>query len=75
MGACRCVEHGVSGGGTQLGGEEVTQATTAVFAALVWHTQALREDLQKYGTHVTPNTEENRQECVVLLEVKDVYIL
>ena len=32
-----------------MGGESVDAAVTAVFAALVWHTQQLRDDLEKYG--------------------------
>jgi hypothetical protein len=32
-----------------MGGESVTAAVIAVFCALVWHTQQLREDLEKYG--------------------------
>ena len=32
----------------QVGGESVDAAVTAVFAALVWQTQQLRDDLEKY---------------------------
>ena len=32
-----------------MGGEKVTSAVLAVFSALVWHTQQLREDLEKFG--------------------------
>lgn len=32
-----------------MGGENVASAVLAVFCALVWHTQQLREDLEKYG--------------------------
>ena len=31
-----------------MGGDAVESAVMAVFAALIWHTQQLREDLQKF---------------------------
>lgn len=37
--SCKCL---------QVGGDAVESAVVAVFAALVWHTQQLREDLNKY---------------------------
>ena len=42
----RAKEHSKS---LQVGGEHVDAAVTAVFAALVWHTQQLRDDFEKYG--------------------------
>ena len=33
-----------------LGGEDVTQCCRAVFAALLWHTQHLRDDVQRFVT-------------------------
>lgn len=42
---CRCREQQK---GLQVGGETIEDAVIAVFAALIWHTQQLREDLQKF---------------------------
>ena len=42
----RCRDHAPSSG---LGGATVDNAVKAVFAALLWHTQTLREDLEKIG--------------------------
>ena len=33
-----------------LGGKEISDTCRTVFAALLWHTQALREDLSKFVT-------------------------
>ena len=33
-----------------LGGEDVTHCCRAVFAALLWHTQHLRDDVQRFVT-------------------------
>ena len=33
----------------QVGGEALTDVVSTVFAALIWHTQSLREELEKYG--------------------------
>ncbi len=35
--------------GPALGGKEISDTITAVFAALLWHTQQLRDDTEKYG--------------------------
>ena len=43
---CRCQDQST---GTLLGGEDVKQAVIAVFTALLWHTQTLREDVDKLG--------------------------
>jgi len=32
-----------------IGGDEINQTVHTVFAALLWHTPALREDVEKYG--------------------------
>ena len=32
-----------------MGGKEVSLAIRTVFAALIWHTQQLREDLERYS--------------------------
>lgn len=34
-----------------IGGEDVTSAVTSVFAALLWHTQSLRDDVEKIGMY------------------------
>ena len=34
--------------GTVLGDEEVAEAANALFAALIWHSQSLREELERY---------------------------
>ena len=36
---------------TAVGGEDMDEAIWAVFSALVWHTQQLREDMDKFGEH------------------------
>ncbi|CAC5406051.1 unnamed protein product [Mytilus coruscus] len=41
----KCRDHNK---GLQVGGETIENAVIAVFTALIWHTQQLREDLQKY---------------------------
>ena len=42
----RCQERNRS---QKIGGKELDEAVLAVCAALVWHTQTLREDISKYG--------------------------
>ncbi|XP_071131694.1 zinc finger ZZ-type and EF-hand domain-containing protein 1-like [Mytilus edulis] len=41
----KCRDHNK---GLQVGGETIENAVIAVFTSLIWHTQQLREDLQKY---------------------------
>ncbi|XP_076459760.1 zinc finger ZZ-type and EF-hand domain-containing protein 1-like isoform X2 [Babylonia areolata] len=41
----KCLEHKPK---TAVGGEDVDAAVWAVFAALVWHTQQLRQDMDKF---------------------------
>ena len=42
----RCQERSVL---PAVGGEALSEVVSAVFAALIWHTQSLREELEKYG--------------------------
>ena len=47
---CRCQQQ-LSKSRAQLltlGGEQLDRACRAVFAALLWHTQSLRDDVQRY---------------------------
>jgi len=32
-----------------IGGDDINQTVHAVFAALLWHTPVLREDVERYG--------------------------
>ena len=50
MRVCRCQQQ-LSKSRAQLltlGGEQLDRACRAVFAALLWHTQSLRDDVQRY---------------------------
>ena len=42
----------VLGTNLSVGGREVTEAIMAIFAALIWHTQSLREEIDAYGNCV-----------------------
>lgn len=42
----------------------MTAAITAVFAALVWHTQSLRDDIDRYGQSAIP---EHTEDCELAL--------
>jgi hypothetical protein len=53
-----------------VGGDTVESAVLAVFAALIWHTQQLREDLQKF---IGKNKNIITQKCTVLFKDDDVY--
>ena len=53
-----------------MGGDTVESAAMAVFAALIWHTQQLREDLQKF---IGKSKNIIAQKCTVLFKDDNVY--
>jgi len=45
---CRCREH-YRHHHQFIGGDNINQTIHTVFAALLWHTPVLREDIERYG--------------------------
>jgi ABC-type amino acid transport system permease subunit len=48
--AFRIREHYPGQGGLEaIGGSDIDSAVVAVFVSLIWHTQSLREEIDRYG--------------------------
>jgi len=47
LSAVRCRQHHQNS--QLIGGDDVNQTIHAVFAALLWHTPVLREDIERYS--------------------------
>ena len=52
----RCRENNT---GPKVGGADVEETVRAVFAALIWHTQSLREEIDKMSKAILNSTLEN----------------
>jgi len=55
---CRCKEHHFGSNQNMcIGSPVVYKALVHVFCALLWHTQALHDDIDRYGTSLSHITE------------------
>ena len=52
----RCRENNT---GPKVGGADVEETVRAVFAALIWHTQSLREEIDKMSKAILNSTLKN----------------